>query len=72
MQLENLIRMANQIATYFKTQPGIGQAEKVAEHINDFWEPSMRAKLAAHVKAGGEGLLPLTKDAFSFVRAPSD
>ncbi|HEY9038430.1 MAG TPA: formate dehydrogenase subunit delta [Roseovarius sp.] len=70
MQPDKLIMMANQIATYFGTQPGTGQAEQVAAHINDFWEPRMRAKLAAHIAAGGTGLSPLVRDAFAFVRVP--
>ncbi len=72
MQPDKLIMMINQIATYFKTQPGTGQAELVAAHINDFWEPRMRAKLAAHVAAGGAGLSPLALDACGFVRVPVD
>ncbi|MCQ0094154.1 formate dehydrogenase subunit delta [Roseovarius sp. M141] len=70
MQPDKLIMMANQIATYFKTQPGTGQAEHVAAHINDFWEPRMRARLAAHVAAGAQGMSPLAVDAFAFVRVP--
>ena len=54
MSPEKLVMMANQIATFFETQPGEGQAAKVAAHINDFWEPRMRQQLAAHVAAGGE------------------
>ena len=70
MRPDKLIMMANQIATYFGTQPGICQAEQVAAHINDFWEPRMRAKPAAHIAAGGTGLSPLALDAFAFVRVP--
>jgi len=56
MSPEKMVYMANQIATFFRTQPGIDQAEKVANHLKDFWEPRMRAQLAAHVEAGGAGL----------------
>ncbi|WP_113911468.1 formate dehydrogenase subunit delta [Roseovarius dicentrarchi] len=72
MQPDKLIMMINQIATYFKTQPGTGQAESVAAHINDFWEPRMRAKLADHVAAGGKGLSPLALDACAFIRVPAE
>jgi formate dehydrogenase subunit delta len=56
MSPDKMIRMANQIATFFKTQPGEDAAARVADHISDFWEPRMRAKLDAHVAQGGAGL----------------
>ena len=56
MSPEKMVTMANQIATFFKTQPGDDQAERVAGHIRDFWEPRMRDKLQAHIAAGGKGL----------------
>lgn len=43
---EKLIRMANQIAAFFASQPGDG-AEGVAQHLRDFWDPSMRARARA-------------------------
>lgn len=46
MSPEKLIRMANQIATFFESQSD-GGPEAVAAHINDFWEPRMRAQLLA-------------------------
>ncbi len=72
MSPEKLVMMANQIATFFETQPGEGQAAKVAAHINDFWEPRMRQQLAAHVAAGGVGLKPLVMEAFEQIRVPAD
>ncbi len=72
MQPDKLIMMANQIATYFKTQPGTGQAEKVADHINDFWEPRMRRQLAEYVDRDGRGLTPLARDAMTHVRLPAE
>lgn len=72
MQPDKMVMMANQIAKFFETQPGTGQAQKVADHINDFWEPRMRAKLADHVAGGGAGLSPLAMDAFAYVRVPTE
>jgi formate dehydrogenase subunit delta len=51
-----MVTMANQIATFFKTQPGDDQADRVAGHIRDFWEPRMREKLQAYIAEGGKGL----------------
>jgi len=51
-----MVTMANQIAGFFKTQPGEDQAERVADHLRDFWEPRMRGQLRAYVAEGGDGL----------------
>ena len=55
---EKLVRMANQIATFFLSQPEDIRMEGVATHINKFWEPRMRGHLFEHIDAGGDGLLP--------------
>jgi len=59
MSPEKMMTMANQIAAFFKTQPGDDAAAQVAAHLNDFWEPRMRGELLRHVEAGGDGLDPL-------------
>ncbi|WP_417676049.1 formate dehydrogenase subunit delta [Pseudodonghicola sp.] len=70
MSPDKLVMMANQIATFFKSQPGSVQAEQVAGHINDFWDPRMRAALAAHAAAGGDRLDPLVLAAMAEIRVP--
>ncbi|SFU18821.1 formate dehydrogenase subunit delta [Sedimentitalea nanhaiensis] len=72
MQPDKLVMMANQIATYFATQPGTDQAERVAAHLNDFWEPRMRAKLSHHYENGGTGMSQLAREAMAFIRVPAD
>ncbi|MFT6773728.1 MAG: formate dehydrogenase subunit delta [Paracoccaceae bacterium] len=67
---DKMIRMANQIAGFFATQPGAGQAGDVAAHINDFWEPRMRAVLLAYVSGGGAGLDALVIAAVPQIRRP--
>lgn len=57
MSPEKMVHMANQIATFFDTQPG-DPAEKVAGHLRDYWEPRMRAQLLEYIAAGGAGLNP--------------
>lgn len=57
MSPEKLVMMANQIATFFNSQPG-EPAEKVAAHLSDFWEPRMRRQLQDYVAGGGNGLHP--------------
>lgn len=56
MSPEKMVHMANQIATFFKSQPGRDTAEKVAAHLSDFWEPRMRDQLRAFIAEGGAGL----------------
>ncbi|MDV4168464.1 formate dehydrogenase subunit delta [Rhodovulum sp. FJ3] len=71
MSPEKMIMMANQIATFFKTQPRTDAPAKIADHINDFWEPRMRAQLIQYATgAGGAGLDPTVVDAVPLVRRP--
>lgn len=72
MSPDKMVRMANQIASFFQTQPGEGAAQKVAGHLNDFWDPRMRAQLLAHVAKGGDGLHPLVISAAQHLNAPAE
>lgn len=58
MSPEKLVYMANQIATFFNSQPGKDQVERIAAHLRDFWEPRMIDALAAHVDSGAKTLDP--------------
>jgi formate dehydrogenase subunit delta len=61
MRIDNLIRMANRIGTFFEAMPDRTQAlADIAQHIQRFWEPRMRRQLLAHVEAHqGEGVDPI-------------
>ncbi len=63
-----LIRMANQIATFFESKPHDLGVAGVAEHINKFWEPRMRGQFFQIFDAGGEGLRPLVIEAAATIR----
>ncbi len=67
MSPDKLTRMANQIATFFRTQPGPDQAERVAGHLNDYWGPEMRAELKAHAEAHADELDDLVKRALPLI-----
>lgn len=54
-----LVRKANQIASFFAAYPEDEAVAGVGQHIKDFWTRDMRDRMAAHVNAGGEGLKPL-------------
>ena len=52
MSPDKLVRMANQIATFFDSQPGDGAVERTAQHLRDYWDPAMRAEILRAVEAG--------------------
>ncbi len=67
MPPDKLIRMANQIATFFQTQPGNDQVQRVAAHLNDFWSPEMRATLKAKAEQDDSALNDLVKQALALI-----
>ena len=69
MSPEKMTRMANQIATFFESQPVPDRAGSVAAHLKEFWEPRMLEKLANHLRDGGEGLSALALEASKRVTA---
>ncbi len=55
-EIEHLVKMANQIADNFSFhEDGV---ERIRDHLQRFWAPSMRAKLAEYEAADGNGLKP--------------
>ncbi len=68
---DKLVRMANQIGTFFQSKPHDEGVAGVAEHINKFWEPRMRRQFFEIVDAGGAGLLPIVMEAVGGIRRPN-
>ena len=56
-----IIRMANQIADFFRPYSREEAEQGVELHIRDFWDPRMRRDLAHVLERGGEGLSELAK-----------
>ncbi|MFC5587252.1 formate dehydrogenase subunit delta [Nitratireductor kimnyeongensis] len=67
---EHLVYMANQIATFFTSQPEAERVAGVADHINKFWEPRMRSRLFEIIEMGGDGLSPLVLEASQTINRP--
>ncbi|MEP9353845.1 formate dehydrogenase subunit delta [Xanthobacter sp. KR7-65] len=67
---EKLVYMANQIATAFATQKHEAAVEATRTHIRKFWDPRMRTKIAEHIAHGGEGLLPIAREALEGLATP--
>ena len=67
MSPDKMIRMANQIATFFKTQPNEDAPASVAAHIIDYWEPRMRVQLQDYARTGGAGLDDIVLNAIPLI-----
>lgn len=65
MNLEHLVKMANQIGAFFETMPDRPQAmADFASHLKRSWEPRMRRELLAYIEAqGGPELNPMVLEA---------
>jgi formate dehydrogenase subunit delta len=62
MDIERLVAMANDIATFFASEPDPdAAAEQVQNHLRRFWEPRMRTAICGHLSEGGAGLSPLAR-----------
>jgi hypothetical protein len=64
-----IVRMANQIGTFFQSKPHQEGVAGIAEHINRFWEPRMRRQFFAALD-DGEAFLPIVREAADDVRRP--
>jgi len=57
MKPDYLVKMANQIEGFFRSEPDREVAiESIRGHIERFWDPRMRHAILAHVASGGAGL----------------
>lgn len=71
MQHEDMVRMANQIASFFNGSGPEAAVKDAADHINKFWDPRMRAVLIAHLERGGEGLDETIVKGASLIKRPN-
>ncbi|MCF4128958.1 formate dehydrogenase subunit delta [Methylobacterium sp. SyP6R] len=70
---EKLVRMANQIAAFFRSYPEDEAVAGIHKHIVAFWTPRMREQLAAYCGEADHGLDPLALTALEVTpkaRAP--
>jgi formate dehydrogenase subunit delta len=70
VEINQLIKMANQIGDFHRSFPDHAEAVKgTAMHLRRSWEPRMRRALLAHVDATqGEGLAPIVMEAIGAYR----
>ena len=67
---QHLVKMANDIGDFFRAEPVREEAiAGIANHISKFWTARIRAKLAAHLKNGGNDLDELPREALQRLEA---
>lgn len=75
MDIDNLVKTANQIGRFFESWPDRAAArQEVADHLTRFWEPRLRKALAERLSTHGAahiGLAPLAADAVAML-PPTD
>lgn len=50
MDMENLVRMANQIGGFYESYPNqVEASQEIANHLKKFWAPRMRSQLLEYV-----------------------
>ena len=69
MSADKLVRMANQIADFFQSQPEDSAVTGAADHMKSFWNPVMRRQIYTHLDAGGSGLNSLALEAVKLMRS---
>ena len=68
MDTKRLVMMANQIGSFFETQPKNTVAD-IANHIEAFWDPRMRTEILDHLDRGGDDLKKPVREALEKLRA---
>lgn len=59
MNDEKIVRMANQIASFFRSYPEDEARKGIHDHLKAFWTPRMREALASYASRDGRNLDPL-------------
>jgi formate dehydrogenase subunit delta len=70
MHIERLVKMANDIGDFFKSEPSRADAiDGIAGHIQRFWEPRMRKQILEYMQSDGSELSELVREALGQVEA---
>lgn len=71
MSPQHLVKMANDIADFFRAEPVRADAiAGIASHLQRFWDPRMRRAIIAYVQQGGAGLDELARAAVTTLKPP--
>jgi len=73
MDIDNLVKMANNIGQFFSAEPDDNTAtDGVADHLKRFWELRMRLAIIKHYQSGGDGLSDISKAAVARLAAEQE
>ena len=51
MEIQHLVKMANNIASFFEAEPDTAKgAKSVADHLKNFWDPRMRRQILRYIE----------------------
>ena len=68
MDNSNLIKMANNIGAFFKSEPDRALAvQGVEQHIRNFWEPRMRKQIIEYAQTSNNELMDIVAEAVSHI-----
>lgn len=63
MKIDALIKMANEIASFFEAEGDRTEATRLmAVHLRRYWEPRMRREIIEHYEKGAAGLGELARE----------
>jgi formate dehydrogenase subunit delta len=65
---DTLVRMANDIGKFFRSQGEERGVAGITDHVKKFWEPRMKKQIFAHLEQGGDGLDPMVLKALKKLR----
>lgn len=66
--MDSIVRMANDIAQFHTSYTDEEGRQLVAEHLNKFWPPSMRARFHELIEVEPDGFHPLVLSCAGMVR----
>ena len=69
MNIDHLVKMANEISAFWEGEAGPKAPAEVASHLKRFWEPRMRAEIIAHYRRGAAGLEDVAREAVGLLAA---
>jgi formate dehydrogenase subunit delta len=71
MNIEHLVKMANDIGDFFRAESERADAVAgIANHLQRFWDPRMRRALIRYATEDGEGLDELVRAAVATLQPP--
>lgn len=71
MNVEHLVRMANDIGDFFKAEAGPDAPASIANHLQRFWDVRMRKAIIEYARMDGTGLAEPVRQAVSMLGGSS-